>query len=422
MKIELDYGRSGLSVDLPEDNLTVIQPTFVPGLPNEEEALRQGLRNPIGTKPLRELVKPSDTVAIVFSDKTRAMPRERVLPILLSELDYVPSDQIVLINGLGMHEPNSEAELIEMLGEQIVRRYRIVSHDPFDKNKLVCVGTSRRGNEAWVSREYMNASVRILTGFIEPHLFAGFSGGPKAVLPAVSAEGTILRNHGGPMIGDPNSKWGITTGNPIYEDMLEIAEMTKPTFLLNVTLNRPRQITGVFAGDLRAAHAEGTNFARRTAMQKVSQPFDIVVTTNSGYPLDLNLYQAIKGVSAAAQIVKPGGAIVAASECCDGVPDYGNYKKILKMAKTPPELLGIVSSPDFSLFDQWEAHVQVMIQQKARVILKCSGLSDDEVRDALLEPCHSIAETVAELVKEYGPQAKIAVMPEGPQTIPYLAG
>ena len=425
MKVKLAYGKKGLWLELPDEwSVTVVEPRFVPGLPvgseEEREALRRALREPIGIPSLRELVRPEDTVAIVFSDLTRPQPRERMLPVLLEELAHVPRENIVLINALGTHRPNTPEELEEMLGPEIVANYRIVQHNAFDQDGLVYLGETSFGHPVWINRIYMEAQVKVLTGFIEPHFFAGFSGGPKAVLPGLAGEQAVLGNHDARMIGHPRATWGVTIGNPIWEEMREVALRTQPTFIFNVTINKNKEITGIFAGDLLQAHQAGTEFARQSAMVPVPAPFDIVVTTNSGYPLDLNLYQTVKGMSAAAQVVRPGGAIIAAAECWDGIPDHGRYKEILHMARSPQELLEIVQQPGFLMQDQWEAQVQAQVQLKARVYLKSSYLSDEEVRGALLEPCHSIEDTLAELMREYGPQARICVLPEGPQTIPYL--
>lgn len=422
MKVRLAYGKEGLWVELPDDNVTVVEPRFVPGLPDEMEALRSALRKPIGTPPLRDLVKRDDTVAIVFSDITRPQPRERMLLVLLEELSHIPRENIVLINALGTHRPNTEEELIEMLGREIVSGYRTVQHDAWDKGNMVYLGPTSFGHETYINGVYMEARVKILTGFIEPHFFAGFSGGPKAVLPGLADERSVLGNHGAEMISHPKAIWGVTEGNPIWEEMREMAAKTEPTFLLNVTLNKSKEITGVFAGDVWQAHTAGTAFARESVMVPVPQPFDIVVTTNSGYPLDLNLYQAVKGMSAAALVVKEGGSIIAAAECWDGIPDHGEYKNILKMADSPQKLLEIIRAPGFLMQDQWEAQVQAQIQLKADVYVKTSYLSDEQIREALLLPCYSIEETLAWLLDEYGPQATVCVLPEGPQTVPYVAG
>jgi nickel-dependent lactate racemase len=421
MKVRLAYGKEGLWVELPDDNVTVVEPRFVPGLPDETEALRSALQEPIGTPPLRDLVKRDDTVAIVFSDITRPQPREWMLSVLLEEL-CVPPENIVLINALGTHRPNTEEELIEMLGQEIAEGYRIVQHDAWDKGNMVYLGPTSFGHETYINGLYMGANVKILTGFIEPHFFAGFSGGPKAVLPGLADERSVLGNHDAGMIGHPRATWGVTEGNPIWEEMREMAAKTEPTFLLNVTLNKNKEITGVFAGDVWQAHAAGTAFARKSVMVPVPEPFDIVVTTNSGYPLDLNLYQAVKGMSAAVLVVKEGGSIIAAAECWDGIPDHGEYKNILKMADSPHKLLEVIRAPGFLMQDQWEAQVQAQIQLKADVYVKTSYLSDEQIGEALLLPCHSIEETLAQLLERYGPDATICVLPEGPQTVPYVPG
>ncbi|RLC70826.1 MAG: nickel-dependent lactate racemase [Chloroflexi bacterium] len=421
MRIKLAYGKEGLWVTLPDEaRVTVLEPKFVPGLPDEQAAIREALRQPVGTPPLRELVRPEDTVAIAFSDLTRPMPSDRVLPVLLEELAHVPRENITLFNAVGTHRPNTPEELVSILGREVAEGYRVVQHNAFDPDGLVLLGETSFGHEMWINRDFMAASVKILTGFIEPHLFAGFSGGPKAVLPGLAGERTILGNHGPQMIEHPQATWGITQGNPIWEEMHEVALRVQPTFLLNVTLNKAREITGVFAGDMDQAHAAGAEFVRQSAMTPVLAPFDIVITSNSGYPLDLNLYQAVKGMSAAAQIVRQGGSIILAAECVDGIPDHGEYKRLLQMADNPQQLLDIVTAPGFVCIDQWEAQLQAMIQLKADVYVKASYLSDEQIRQALLIPSPDVEATLWDLLRKYGPQATICVLPEGPQTIPYI--
>ena len=424
MRLQLAYGREGLWIELPEDvQVTVVEPQFVPGLlpADEQAAIVAALRLPMGRPPLRELVRPDDTVAVVFSDLTRPMSCDRVLPPLLGELARagVPDERIVLVNALGTHRPQTEAELQALLGGEVVKRYRVVQHDAWDDENLVEVGRNRAGRPVRVNRAYMEASVRILTGFIEPHFFAGFSGGPKAVLPGISDIEAILDNHGASMIADPKATWTVTEGNPIWDEMLAVAQSTAPAFLLNVTLNRSRQITSVFAGDMVVAHRAGSDFVRRTSMRPLPEPFDIVITSNSDYPLDLNLYQSVKGMSAAAQIVRPGGDIIVAAECWDGVPSHGEYRRLLWEASSPQELLDRIMAPGFRCHDQWEAQVQAQIALKANVHVYAGGLSDEELRRALVIPCRSIEETVARL-RRNNPEARLAVLPDGPQTVPYI--
>jgi nickel-dependent lactate racemase len=422
MQVQLAYGREGLLIDLPDDApVCVIEPWHVPGLPDERAGIIQALREPIGTPPLRELVSPADTVAIVFSDLTRPMPNDRALPPLLDELSAagVPDDQILLINALGTHRSQTDAEMRDMLGDAIVDCYRVVQHDAWDDGNLVEVAYNHAGRGVRVNRAYLDASVRILTGFIEPHFFAGFSGGPKAVLPGIADVEAILDNHGSAMISHPGATWAVTEGNPMWEEMLRVAEATRPAFILNVTLNQQRQITGVFAGDLLDAHRAGAALVRQTAMRPVAEPFDLVITSNSGHPLDLNLYQAVKGMVAAAHIVRPGGDIIVAASCWDGIPDHGEYKRLLWEADSVDGLLERVMAPGFRCHDQWEAQVQAQIQKKANVHVYAGGLSDEELRHALVIPCQSIEDSVAQIRRE-NPAATIAVLPDGPQTVPYV--
>ena len=423
MQTKLAYGRDGLFVNLP-DNTHLIEPRFVAGLTDEPGAIQEALRNPIESAPLAEKVKPGDTVAIVHTDITRATPNDRLLPVLLSELEAagVNRTDITLLNALGTHRPQTEAELRMMLGDQIVDNYRCLQHDAFDDANLVSMGETSLGHPVRINRHYLEADVKILTGFIEPHFFAGFSGGPKGVLPSIAGVESVLSNHGRHMIAHANAAWGITQGNPIWEEMREIALLTKPTFLLNVTLNANHQITGVFAGELLPAHSAGCAFVKENAMAGVDQPFDIVITTNSGYPLDQNLYQTVKGMSAANEIIREGGAIIMAAACEDGIPDHGGYADLLARGGSPQGVLDMIARPGFNEHDQWQVQVQAMIQLGADVYVFSDGLTDDQIEQALFTSCRNIEQTVDALQQKYGPETRICVIPEGPQTIPYLAG
>lgn len=421
MRIKLAYGKTGMDIELGDGlNVTVVEPTFVPGLPNAQAAIARALEAPIDSPPLRDLVGPSDRVGIVFSDITRPSPNHLLIPAVLDALAHLPAENLTLFDALGTHRANTDAELRRMLGDDVVNRYRIVQNNAFDPATQVCLGTSTRGHAIWINRALVECNVKILTGFIEPHFFAGWSGGGKALMPGMAGLETVLGNHDARMIGDPQATWGVTWGNPIWEQVHEVALKLNPTFLLNVTLNRDKQVTGVFAGSLDAAHAAGCRFGKDKAMVPVAEPFDIVITTNSGYPLDLNLYQAVKGMSAAAQVVREGGAIIIAAECCEGIPDHGLYGELLRNAHNPPELLAAINAPGYLKQDQWEAQVQAQIQLKADVYVRSDGLSPEQISGALLRPCLRVEDTLRELLERYGSGARICVLPEGPQTIPYV--
>lgn len=422
MQVKLAYGRNGLTVSLP-DSAQVVSSRSVPGLPDEAAAIRDALRQPIGSPTLAAKVKPGDKVVIAHSDITRATPNERILPVLLAELEEagVARQDITLLNALGTHRRQTESELAAMLGDDSLSRYRCIQHDAYDDANLVSLGRTSLGHPVRLNRHFVEADTRILTGFIEPHFFAGYSGGPKGVLPALAGAESVLTNHGREMIAHPKAAWGVLEGNPIWEEMREVALRANPTFLLNVTLNARRQITGVFAGDLLAAHAAGCAFVKQNAMAPVDTLFDVVVTTNSGYPLDQNLYQAVKGMSAASQIVRQGGTIIIAAACQDGLPDHGKYVALLREGGSPQGVLDLLARPGFCEQDQWQVQIQAGLQLRADVYVYSDNLTDEQIRGALFQPCRDIEGTVADLQKKYGANARICVMPEGPQTIAYLA-
>ena len=420
MKIKLAYGEGHLAVEFPEDRTTVIEPTASAGLPDEHAALMSALDQPIGVPALRQLVRKDSCVTIVFTDITRATPNHRLIPWLLDYLSgLVPRENITLLNGLGTHRPNTRAELEKLLTPAVVENYRVLNHEPENLAAHVQLGVTRDGTPALLNRHLVAADVRIITGFIEPHFFAGFSGGPKGIMPGVAHLRTVMSNHGARNIGDANAVFGVTEGNPIWEEMRDIALRAGPSFLLNVALNDERQITGIFAGDLMAAHKAGIEFVRRSAMQPVGELFDVVVTTNSGYPLDMNLYQGVKGMSAGARILKPGGTLILAAECREGMPANSPMDKMLRGVSGPEAVLALLAASGEARPEQWQAQILALIQRRANILVY-SSLPDEIIRAAHLKPCRDIAATVAETLGKIGGQARVAVLPQGPLTIPYL--
>ena len=419
-RTHLQYGRDGLEVELPTRNVTVLSPRFVEGLADEAAAFRQAVRRPMGGKPLAETVKATDRVAVVIPDITRPLPMDRLLPWLFAELGHVPAERVTIVNGTGSHRANTPEELGRMVGADVARRYRIVNHDAHDAATLALAGRAPAGEPVLFNREYVEADRRIVVGLIEPHFMAGFSGGYKGIFPAVADIDSLLRYHGARVIGDPRSTWGALEGNPTQELIRHNGALLPVDFCVNVTVNRDRAITGMFCGEVMEAHLAGCAFARSTAMVACPEPFPIVVTTNSGYPLDQNLYQAVKGMSAAAQIVSDGGYIAAAARCNDGFPAHGNFKQLLFDHASPRAILDTIEAPGFSLYDQWEAQILALIRLKARVGLY-SEIPAEDVRRAHLEPLADIGRAVAEERRRLGDDAAVAVLPEGPMTIPYLA-
>ncbi|MEH7308288.1 nickel-dependent lactate racemase [Neobacillus drentensis] len=418
MKTNLLYGKNGLEVEVSDDAF-IVEPNHLPGLENDIEALKEALKNPIGTAPLKEMVKASDKVAIVISDITRPTPNHKLVPVLIEELNHVPIENFVVINGTGTHRDQTREEFVQMLGDWVVDNVRIINNQCHDKETLMNVGRSKFGCDVYLNKEYVEADFRIVTGFIEPHFFAGFSGGPKGIMPGIAGIETIMTFHNARMIGDARSTWGNMKDNPVQEMTREINRMCKPDFMLNVTLNREKEITSVFAGELYEAHDKGCEFVKEHAMIKCEDRFDVVITSNSGYPLDQNLYQAVKGMSAAHKIVKKGGSIIVASECSDGLPSHGNYSKIFEFADSPQALLDLINDSNFKMFDQWQVQKQAVTQVWADVYVY-SILTDEQVESAMLKPTHNIEQTLEELKQSYGENMSIAVLPLGPLTIPFV--
>jgi nickel-dependent lactate racemase len=419
MNIHLQYGTDGLTINLPEANTTVFNPKFLAGLPDEVASFQDAVRHPINAEPLRERIKATDKVVVVIPDLTRPLPTEKLLTWTFAELAHVPAENFTIINGTGSHRINTEAELIAMVGADIFKNYKIVNHNSHDAASLKSAGRASDGHEVFFNKEYVEADKRIVMGFIEPHFMAGFSGGYKGIFPAVADIASIMHYHRAEIVGHPKSTWGLLEGNPTQALIRRYGSVLPVDFCINVTQNRQREITRFFCGDPIAAHEAGCAFAKETAMVAVPEAFPIVITTNSGYPLDQNLYQTVKGMSAAAQIVRQNGLIISASRCNDGFPAHGNFKKLLFDHATPQAMLDTILAPGFSMYDQWEAQLLGIIVLKARTAL-LSEIPADEVRRAFLEPVTDIEARVAEELHRLGHEAPIAVLPEGPMTIPYL--
>lgn len=419
MTVTLQYGAVGLEVDLPGDRVDVIAPRHTAGLGDEHAQFTQAVRRPIGTAPLASLIAPRDRVAIVIPDLTRPFPSARVLPWLLEELQHVSPKNFVILLGNGSHRAATEAEIATLVGPDIAGTLPVINHNAHDPAALVSAGRTPDGRDVPMNRLYVEADRRIVLGFIEPHFMAGFSGGYKGVFPALAGIDAIMHYHRAAVIGDPRSTWGVLDGNPTQEQIRFNGGLVPVDFLINVTLNRRREITGYFCGAVREAHARGCAFARDTAMIACREPYPIVVTSNSGAPLDQNLYQTVKGISAAAQIVSEDGLILAAARCQDGFPAHGNFRRLLHEHSSPRALLDTILQDGFSMADQWQAQLLAIALLKARIGV-FSEIPADDIRRSHLEPIANIGARVATELENAGPDARIAVLPEGPMTIPYL--
>lgn len=419
-RVRLAYGRNGLHVEVPDDAV-VVTPRHPRAAADPVAELRRALRDPVAGPPLRERVRPGQTVAISVCDVTRPQPRQLMVPAVLDELAGLVDDaDVTVLVATGTHRASTPAELEGMFGRELLDRVRVVDHDARATGTHTDVGTHGAGVPVTLMTTWVQADVRITTGFVEPHFFAGFSGGPKMVAPGLAGLDTVLVLHDAARIGDPRATWGVVEGNPVHDDVRAIAAATGTTFALDVVLDADQQVVAAFGGDLLAMHAAAVQRCREVAMVAVDAPFDVVVTTGSGFPLDQNLYQSVKGMSAAAQVCRPGGLVVVAAECSDGFPDHGGYRDVLTSAASPQALLDLIAARPETVPDQWQVQVQARIQAAHRVTVYTDGLTAQELAEAHLTRTTDIAGTIAAESARLGRPATVCVLPEGPQTIPYV--
>jgi nickel-dependent lactate racemase len=424
-EVRLAYGREGLVVRVPDDAV-VVTPTDLPGLGDETGAVIGALRNTVSGPPLDELARVASRecaragrtprVAVVFPDITRPMPNRTVLPPLLAELERsgLGPEHVELQCATGTHRVATDAEMAELIGPALVSRYRVHQHDA-EASDHVEVGHVD-GVPVAIDRHYVDADIRILTGFVEPHFFAGFSGGPKGACPGMASLDTILEAHSPRRIADERATWLVTRGNPVHDFVRAAADMVPPALSLDVAINNSRQLTAAFAGRLPDGHDRACRFVEDTAVQRVGGRFDVVVSTNAGYPLDRNLYQAVKGMAAAERVVGAGGTIVMAAACTDGIPAGSPFARVLNDATGPADFDDAEVPPGQ---DRWQAQVLARVLRHADVWLHSDGLSDDDVRASFLRPVGDVGDAVMEALTSAGPRAgpRVCVLPFGPLTV-----
>ncbi|MFH0916704.1 MAG: nickel-dependent lactate racemase [bacterium] len=419
MKVYLDYGDGRLEVDLPDD-ATVIEPQETKPLRDPAAALLRALREPISGPPLHELVRPGDRVAISVCDGTRPQPREVMLGAILSELtDHGAAEDVTVLIASGTHRLGTSDEIRTMLGEEVLRRCQVICHDCRETGQLLPMGTVAGDVPVALNRTWVEADVRISLGLMEPHSFAGFSGGPKMIAPGLAALETVLALHNARRIGDPRATWGVVEGNPVHDAIRATAATAPPAFSVDVLLDSRQRITHVFSGELFAMHARACEVARRLTMRRVPRRFPLVITSSSGYPLDQNLQQALKGVSAAAEIVTDGGTIVCAAECRNGLPNEQLYTGVLQVSEDIRDAHARILKADSVIPDQWQVQLQAQVQERARVLVKTYGVTPAQLRVAHLEGMDDINAFVRTEL-ERNPTLPIAVLPSGSQCIPFV--
>lgn len=418
MIVKIPFGKSFETCEVEDGRIMGhLEPSWPSAGHNQQRYISEALVRPIGCESLRHLASSAKNVLVLTSDNTRPVPSRLTLPSVLEELrKAAPSASVRILVGTGLHEwsPTS-SELKEKLGSAIDHVDEVRIHSAKDEDSLVQLGCLSTGNELWVNDLTREIDLIVADGFIEGHFFAGFTGGPKSVLPGIAGSETIMHNHSPKNIDNPNSRCGVTRGNPIHEEMREAAKRTGLKFILNVVLDKSKNIVSAFAGDPMLAHEQGTRFSLKCC--RVTPVFgDTVVTSNGGYPLDRNLYQLVKGISNGALTAKDGGAIVACGECLDGVGHEG-FRRMLASASDPSEFLTRLRKGEVWEEAQWEAQVLAKVLEKFRVIVVSKGVDRRTVESMHMTHAKSLKEGLEEAFK-LKPQGKITLLPDGPSAIP----
>lgn len=416
MKISIPYGRTALTAEIPdrriggviESGLDRYQPEL-----SEKELVQEALRKPVGSRTLAELSEGAKKVVIICSDHTRPVPSRLILPPMLEEIRKGnPQAEITLLIASGCHRSMTGEELEQKFGSEILSQATVSIHDSQDKKSQVYVGILPSGGELWLNRLAMEADLLLAEGFIEPHFFAGYSGGRKSVLPGIAAAVTVHANHCSRFIDSPYARYGSMKKNPMHLDMVYAARKARLAFIVNVVINSRKEIIGAFAGDCEAAHEAGCKFLDEHCM---SSPVfsDIVIVSNNGYPMDQNMYQSVKGMATAERTCSPGGVIIMVAECEDGIGGESFYRtfKDCDSAETLMKRF-LDTPPEETIVDQWQSQIFARVLIKHKVIF-VSSMEDQIVRDMHMIPASSLLEAIGKAERLVGKSSGITVIPEG---------
>ena len=420
MEISIPYGREHLTADIPAGRLQAVLrsrlESYVPEL-GETQLVEQALANPIGSAKLEKLAVGKKNIVLIASDHTRPVPSKVLVPPMLSAIRRGnPDADVTILIATGCHRGTTKDELIEKFGPEIVAKERIVIHDCAEEAAMVTLGTLPSGGALRIHKIAAEADLLISEGFIEPHFFAGFSGGRKSVLPGIAARETVYWNHNAEFIASPYARTGILEGNPIHRDMLFAAKAAKLAFICNVVINAKHKVVGAFAGDCEEAHLAGAQFLS-SLCRCDKAPADIVITSNNGYPLDQNIYQAVKGMTAGEATCKEGGVIIMTAACSDG---HGgeSFRATVAQNLSAPEILNLIQATPKkdTVPDQWESQILLRILSKFHVVL-ISKADPALVRSMKMHPAANLTEAITVAESLLGRKGSITVIPEGISTI-----
>ncbi len=425
MRITLDYGKTGLEVNLPDDRLVgplSIRPAAP--LPDPAGAIAHALAHPIASRPLAEIARGRRDACILVCDITRPVPNKLILPPLLRTLEEqgIRRQDILILVATGLHRPNEGAELEELVGSDVARNYRCENHHGKARDEHTYLGDTPSGVPVWLDSRYLRADLKITTGLIEPHLMAGYSGGRKVICPGIAGLETVKVWHGPRFLEHPRADCGIVEGNPVHEENTRIALMAGCDFIVNVCLDGQRRVTWVGAGDMIRAWQEGVRFVEQVAKAAVPEPVDVVVTSCAGYPLDTTWYQAVKGLTGAMPIAREGGTIVLAASLSEGLGSP-EFQRMIGESWYMRRFAGAKDQPPANTceMDEWQLLMLSKVLARCKVKVVTDGLPPETLRRCHVEPAGTVEQAVADSLAEYGPQARVAVIPKGPYVLPCLA-
>jgi len=418
MQIDLAFGRTGITADLPDAfRYRVLEARTATPLADWRATLESALDRPVGASPLSVLARGKRSAAISVCDITRPAPNRLVLPPVLRRMEAagIPREQIVILIATGLHRPASQSEIREIVGEEIAAAYRVVNHDARNLASHRHLGSTRSGTPVYVDERFVDADLHLTLGFIEPHLMLGYSGGRKLVAPGLAAQETIKVLHSPKFMRDERSVEGSIEDNPLHRELLEIARLARHDFIVDVALARDRSIAGVFAGDPELAHRRGVDFVSQVLLETLDEPVDAAITSSAGYPLDLTFYQCIKGVTAASHIVKPGGSILLAAACQEGV-GAPEFARMLREGLSDAEFLERIRHAPVTI-DQWQLEKLALVTTRQRLLWHVPGLPPEYHAGLWGRPHATMESAVAALAATLPAGARVAVIPDGPYVL-----
>ena len=421
MRIKLEYGKCGLMVDVPDRNLLAVLDREDKPAPAPGAVVEQSLSAPIGSGPLSELARGSRSACVVISDLTRPVKNHLLLPPVLRELERAGVRGIRILIANGIHRAMTPDEIERAVGREVAARYPVSNHFGCDPKANVCVGKTTRGTPVHLDRIYVESDFRVITGLVEPHMYAGFSGGRKSIAIGVAGIETVRVIHSPLFLEHDSLRAGNVRDNIFHHEACEIAGMAPAQFAVNVTINCEREFVAAFCGDMTASHRAAMEAVRSECTRYVPERPDIVITTNAGYPADLNLYQSGKGMQAGTNIVKPGGTVIFAAEMCEGLGGK-EFTQLMMEAESPEWIMRRLMSPGFFMVDQWGAESLIKAMRVAEVMVCTTGLAPEAVRRCFLTPVGSVEDGISTALQKHGDDATIAVIPKGPYIIGAVKG